>query len=113
MLVGLHDGFGPFSPARFPSAGTHGDLQHVLIFLLLRVVVPDEAAVDLELAQIVVGRHVAAAIPAFVADAEEGDLIGSRMSVYGALFRQRGQLSGRQVFEPFRCLLRSAGADVD
>src|SRR5581483_6638653 len=72
-----------------------------------------EAAIDLELAQIIVGSHVAAAIPAFVADAQIADLEGSRMTIGAALLRQRRRLSGRNVFQPFRRLPRSASAEVD
>ena len=81
--------------------------------LLLGIEVPDEAAVDLELIQIVVGRHVAATVPAFVADAKKAHLIRSRMAVGGALLRQGRRLRGGQVFQPFGRFLRSAGADID
>ena len=71
MLIGLHDGFRPFGPAGLAAAGADGDLQHLVLVLLCGIVVADEAAVDLHLAQIVVGRHVAAAVPAFIADARD------------------------------------------
>ena len=83
------------------------------LLLLRRIEVADEAAVDLQLAQVVVGRHVAAAVPALVADAEIGDLVGRGMTVGGALLRQRRRLRGRQVLQPLGGFLRRAGADVD
>ena len=51
-----------------------------------------EPAVDLHLANVVVGRHISAAVPAFVADAEKGDFVWSWMPVGGALLRQRRRL---------------------
>src|SRR5215831_16863011 len=88
MLVRAHDCLSPFGPPRAITSRTNGDLQHLLFFLLRRVVVSDEAAVCLHLAQIVIRRHVTAAIPALVADPQIADLIRSGMAVSSALFRQ-------------------------
>ena len=55
LLVGLHDRFRPFGPPGFSATGADGDLQHLLFVLLCRIEVADKAAVDLELAEIVVG----------------------------------------------------------
>src|SRR5271157_100571 len=86
ILICLHDGVRPFGPPRLSSAGAHCYLQHLLFILLSGVEVPDEAAIDLELAQIVVRGHVAAAVPAFIANAQIGDFVGSGMTVGSALF---------------------------
>src|SRR5947207_7733656 len=52
-LVGLHDSLSPFTETRFIPARANRDLQHLLASLLLRgIEVPDEVAVNLELAQI-------------------------------------------------------------
>src|SRR4030095_13787824 len=64
-LIRLHDGFGPLRPAGFAAAGSHSDLQHLLLVLLSWIEVADEAAVNLELAQIIIRGHVAAAVPPF------------------------------------------------
>ena len=109
-LVRLHDGVGPLGAG---VARADRDLEHLPLAILRRIEVPDEAAVDLELAEIVVHGHVAAAGPAFVADAEIGDLVGSGMAIRRALLGQRGRLVGGQVFQPFRGLLWSAGAHID
>src|SRR5215471_17089658 len=101
MLPGFHHGFRPFGEALLSAAGADRDLQHLLVVLLRRIEVPDEAAVTLELAQIEVRRHVAAAVPAFVADAEKGNLIWGGMTVGGALFCQRSWLSRSQILQPF------------
>ena len=71
MLPGLHHGLGPIG---LGSAGADGDFQHPVGALLGRIVVLDEVAVDLELAEILVRAHVAAAAPTFVSDAKEADL---------------------------------------
>ncbi len=92
LLIGLHDGFGPIGPARPVAAWAHGDLQHLLLVLLRRIEVPDEAAVDLHLAHVVLGRHVAAAVPAFVADSEKSDFVRRWVTVGGAFFGQRRRL---------------------
>src|SRR5208337_135566 len=63
LLISLHDGFGPIGPSRSVTARAYGDFQHVLLILLRRIEVPDEVAVDLHLANVVVGRHVAATVP--------------------------------------------------
>src|SRR5438309_610994 len=73
--------FRPLGPALFTAARPYGDLQHLSFPLLFRVEIPDEAAIHLELAEIVIGRHVAAAIPAFVTNAEIADLIRNLMHV--------------------------------
>src|SRR5438105_15610866 len=75
--------------------------------------IPDEAAIDLELAEIVIGRHVAAAIPAFVTNAEKADLIRKRMTVRSALRGEGSRLSGGHVLQPFRGFARSPGANVN
>ena len=113
LLIGLHDGFRPIGPSRAVAARTHGDLQHLLLVLLRGIEVPDEATVYLHLANVVVGRHVAAAIPAFVTDAEKGDFVGNWMPVGGTFFLQRRRCCGRHIFQPLGRLLGSSGADVD
>ena len=50
VLIRLHDGVGPLSPAGFTAARAHSDLEHLLLVLLSRIEVADEAAVNLELA---------------------------------------------------------------
>src|SRR5437763_1768191 len=80
---------------------------------MLRMEIPDEAAIDLELAEIVIGRHVAAAIPAFVTNAEKADLIRKRMTVRSALLGEGSRLSGGHVLQPFRGFARSPGANVN
>src|SRR5689334_22429183 len=89
ILISLHDGFSPLVEARLAAAWADGDLEHRLLVLLRRIEIPDEAAVELELREIVVRCHVAAAVPAFVADAEEGDTVRSGMAVGGAFLRKR------------------------
>src|SRR5690242_971889 len=113
ILPCLHYGFGPFIEPRLAAPRPDGDLEHLLFFLLRRVEVADEAAIDLELACVVIGRHVAAAVPTLIADAEEGDLEGSRVAVGGALPGKRGRLRRGQVLQPLGCFLRRAGAEVD
>src|SRR5271167_1325893 len=95
LLIGLHDDFGPIGPSRAVAARPHGDLQHLLLVLLRGIKVPYEAAVDLHLANVVVGRHVAATVPAFVTDAEQGDFVWSWMPVGGTFFYQRRRCCGR------------------
>src|SRR6185369_8845275 len=95
------------------AAGTDGDLEHLVVALLCRVEVPDEATIDLKLARVVVGCHVTATVPAFVADAEVRDLIRSRMTIGGALFSQCGWLRRGQVFEPFGRFLRCARTEIE
>ena len=113
LLICLHDGFRPLSPSRAIAARTHGDLQHLLLVLLRGIEVPHEAAVDLHLAHVVVERHVAATVPAFVTDAEQCDFVWSGMPVGGTFFCQRRRCCGRHVFQPLGRFLRSAGADID
>src|ERR1019366_4130098 len=110
MLPGLHDGLGPLSP-RFTRAD--GNLEHLVCALLGRIVIPDEVAVDLELTQIVVRRHVAAAAPTFVAYTHEADLVRVRVTIGGTLFSQRRRLRGGHVLQPFGRFLRTPGSDVD
>ena len=105
--------FRPLGPALFTAARPYGDLQHLSFPLLFRVEIPDEAAIHLELAEIVIGRHVAAAIPAFVTNAEIADLIRSRMTVRSALLGEGSRLSGGHVLQPFRGFARSPGANVN
>ena len=113
-LPGLHDDLGPLGPAWPVAAGTHGDVQHpVGAVLLRRVEVPDEAAVDLELVQVVLGCHVSTAVPALVPDPEVGDPPGVRASVGRALLGQGGRLVGGHVLEPLRGLPGRPRADVD
>ena len=112
LLVSLHNRFGPFGPPRFGAARSDGDLQHLLLVLLGWIEVADEVAVDLELAQIIVRRHVAAAVPAFVADAEIADLIGSGMTIGGTFLGQGCRLRGGQVFQPLRCFPRNSRPNV-
>ena len=113
LLIGLHDGFGPIGPSRAVAARTHGDLQHLLLVLLRGIEVPHEAAVDLHLAHVVVGRHVAATVPAFVTDAEQGDFIWSWMPVGGTFFYQRRRCCSRHVFQPLGRLLGGAGTNIN
>src|SRR5215831_19343376 len=107
MLPGLHYCFCPFGEALLVAARADGDLEHLVVVLLRRIKVPDEAAVTLELAQIVVRRHVAATVPAFVADAKKGNLVRSGMTVGGAFLLQRSWLSRSQIFQPFCRFLHS------
>src|SRR5262249_16191461 len=113
ILICLHDGFGPHGEPRLAAARADGDLEHPLLVPLRRIEVPDEPAVNLKLAQIVVGRHVAAAVPAFVADAEVSDLVGSGMTIGGAFLGQSCGLRRGKVLQPLGCFLRGTGADVD
>src|SRR5207249_869706 len=71
------------------------------------------AAVDLHLAHVVVGSHVAATVPAFVADAEQRDFVWRWMAVGGPFLYQRRGCGGRHVFQPLGRLLRSSGTDID
>src|SRR6516165_1410917 len=113
ILIGLHDGFRPIGPLAFAAARADRNLAHLLLVLLCRVEVPDEAAVDLELAEIVVERHIAAAAPTFVADTEIADPIGLSMTVSGAFLGQRRRLSRGQILQPFGGFPWSTGADID
>ena len=110
MLPGLHHGLGPLSLGK---ARADGDLEHLVLVLLGRIHVPDEVAVDLELAQIVVRRHVAAATPALVADPHHADLVRVGMTVGGALLLERRGSRGGHVLQPFGRFLRSPASDVD
>ncbi len=76
--------------------------------------VADEAAVDPQLTEVVLRRHVAAAVPVLVADAEIRDLVGRGVTVGGALLRERRRLRGRSRYsEPVGRFMRRARADVD
>ena len=112
-LPRLHDRLGPLREPRLAAARPDGDLEHPIGLLLRGVEVAREAAVDAQLAQVVLGRHVAAAVPVLVADAEEGDLVGRRAAVGGALLGERRRLRGGQVLQPVGRFLRRARADVD
>src|SRR4029078_12880462 len=92
---------------------TATDLRLLLVWLLFGIEVTDKTTVNLHLAEIVVRCHVAAAIPAFVADTEVGDDVRIWMNVSSAFFRQRCSLRRGHVFEPFRRFLRSAGSHID
>ena len=105
MMVSVHSVSGVPGPTAI--------LSILLRASLGRIVVPDEVAVDLELAQVVVRGHAAAAAPAFVSDAQETDLVGIGMSVGGTFFGQRRGLRGGHILQPFGGFLRSAGSDVD
>ena len=110
LLPGLHYGFSPLGIGR---AGTYGDLQHLILVPLCRIHIENEAAVHFHQAHVVVGRHRPAAVPALVADAEESDFVGLRMSVGGTLFGKGRRRRGGHVLQPLGGLLRRAGADVD
>ena len=113
VLIGLHDGLGPVGPAGFSSTRANGDLEHLLVFLLRWIKVADEVAVDLKLAHIVISCHVAATLPAFVANAQIGNFIRSGATIGSAFFGQGRLLRRGQVFQPFGRFLRSARADID
>ncbi len=109
VLPGLHHLFGPVFVT---VAGADGDAQHVLVALLRRVEVLGVGGEFLELLDVMLDRHRAAAAVAFVADAEIGDLERGRVAVGGAFLRQGCRFVGGHVFEPLGRLLRRAGADI-
>ena len=113
VLPRLHDGVGPLGPPRPAAARPHGDPQHLVLLLLRRIEVPDEAAVDLHLAEVVLGRHVAAAVPALVAEAQKRDLVRVLTAVGRALLAERRRRRGRHVLEPLGPFLRRAGPEID
>ena len=113
LLVGFHDGFGPVGPALFAAARADGDLQHLVLLRLRRIVVANEVAEDLHPVEIVLGGHVAAAVPALIAEPEPGDFVRRRMPIRGALLLERGRLRGGHVLQPIGRLLGRTRAQVD
>src|SRR4030095_6304624 len=112
ILPALHHRLGPFNKSWFVTTRTDGNLEHPLtVALLCGIKVPDKEAVDLELAQIIVSRHIAAAVPDLVADAEHRNFVRRRMTVGRPLFRERRCLRRREIFQPFSCFLWRAGTD--
>jgi len=61
--------------------------------LLRWIEITNEATVDRQLSQIVLGRHVAAAIPTLVADTNHGNLVRDRVTVGGTFVREGRGLS--------------------
>src|SRR6185437_1889943 len=109
LLIGLHDSVSPFRPSRPVAARAHGNLQHRIgVVWPIQVEIMDKAAVDLELAQVVIGRHIPATIPAFVANAKKADLVRSRMTIGSSLLFQCRWLPSGHVFKPVGSFVRSA-----
>src|ERR1044072_2698648 len=81
FLPRLHDRVGPLGPTCFTAAWANSNLHHLLVTLLRRIEVSDEATVDRELSQIVLGCHVAAPVPTLVADTKHGNLVRGGMTV--------------------------------
>src|SRR6476619_6882458 len=100
ILPALHDRLGPVSPSWSVAAGPYGDLEHLLFVVLCGIEVSNEAAVDLQLGEIILSCHVAAAVPAFIADPEQRNLVGLWMTVRRALVAQCRRLWRRHVLEP-------------
>src|ERR1019366_8914570 len=59
------------------------------------------------------GRHVAAAVPAFIAQAEQSNFVRRRMPVRCALLLERRRLRGGHVLQPIGRFLGRARAQVD
>src|SRR5687767_21062 len=104
----FHHGFGPIDKARFAAAGSNSDPPHSLIAGLCGIEVPDKTGIHLQLAQIEVRSHIAAAIPALVTDAKKRDLVWSRMPVGRALLYKIGLLLTRHVFDPISSFVDSS-----
>src|SRR5215469_190427 len=111
MLVSLHHRFRPIHKTGFIASRTDCDLQH-LILLLRWVVIADEAAVDLHLARIILRCHVAAAVPALVANTEHLDFVGIGVAVGAPFFGERCRLCGSHIFQPVGRFAGSARAHI-
>ena len=110
LLPCLHHGFGPL---RVGCPRTHRDLEHLVLVTLCGIHIEHKAAVDLHQADVIIGRHRPAAVPAFVADAKESHFVGLGMAVGGSLFGESCGRCGSHVLKPLASFLRRAGADVD
>jgi len=100
----LHQDAGPVVVV---VGGAAGDLVQAVVALVAQV-----GAVAAEEVAVVLRRHVAAAAPGLVADAEVFDLPGLLPAVGATQVGHRGLGVGSHVFHPFRHLLDAAAADV-